>query len=394
MFIDSIVFMVLNKSYSADLVKCFPVVSREISLFRFKLLPYLICMVVFGFMEACFLSMISYYYVSHVLLPPGYVTSIEVVTSFLGFSIFINAKIKLLLVVTKFTTKLILFQFITPCMIVLFIFGSYKVLGEFNMEYVPVNLLFRGQIIVSCLVFGILAWTLITLYFTQWLKYHLFYKYFNHEKMSKKVSTEVAIKKINKNFFSALKFVYRLTTEELLITVKKITSKQMVEKALSKLMYTDPTSQRSGLSKYMNQIIDRTERKRFFKYYMHKSRRGTRGILSISIVLIVGEYIIDMIDNGTFNLQIHTGIPIMILLLGVALVCSMMRNKQYFIYYSLLIAIGFSVPLTLILIILNPDFMFPPRNTTLRRLVFSSIPLTLHSSFAIGFCLEVLRLTR
>jgi hypothetical protein len=394
MAIDSTIFILLNRSYSKGLVNCLPVVSREISIFRLKFLPYLISMIIAGIFEAAFIAIVSHYYIGNAILVPGYPVNREISSIFVDGCLFMNAKVKLLLLVSRYSPAMIAMQFLTIIVAGLYILLTKLADSGNIIEDFPVDLLFVDRMLIVITIFTILAWSLATLFFTQWIKYHLYYKYFDLSSVKEHASASTKIKAINKNFSSAIKYVYKLTTEELLMHVKRVTSKQMIEKTLSKLMYTDPTNQRLGIGWVFNQITDRTERKRFFKYYMRKSGAFLRGILSVSIFFIVGEYLCELLDKGTFNLQIHTGLPMQILFLLIPLVCSMMKNKQYFTYYSLLISMTLTVSLTLILVVINPEYMYPPRNTTMRRLVFSSIPLTLQSSIAIGVSLEALRLAR
>ena len=145
---------------------------------------------------------------------------------------------------------------------------------------------------------------------------------------------------------------------ELIKLVKKISSKQMVDSLLNKIIYIDASSHKMGISSVLNRIEDRGENNRFLKFFITKSRPLTKRLLLFILVLVVGEYIIRLLVNGVENLQINSGLPFQLLIFLIPLTACLIKANTFILENTLKAAFALSVVIQAILTFSNPSSLW------------------------------------
>ena len=227
-------------------------------------------------------------------------------------------------------------------------------------------------------------------------------KYFNsifvrtyrkHPHDRQKVHTNTG-KNLQRMFENLLDSYQGNSVIELIKLVKKISSKQMVDSLLNKIIYIDASSHKMGISSVLNRIEDRGENNRFLKFFITKSRPLTKRLLLFILVLVVGEYVIRLLVNGVENLQVNSGLPFQLLIFLIPLTACLIKANTFILENTLKAAFAFSVVTQAILTFSNPSSLWASSSRVLSRSIFCPLPVSFIFSSILGIVFELIRIVK
>jgi magnesium-transporting ATPase (P-type) len=394
MYIDIICFICINRSLSEPFIKSFPVVSRDLCFLLYDMTKFIIIFIISGFIESMFiLFVVTMYYIRSYTVN-GLIKGIEEWKVFLYIVMYINSKAKCLIMVNSSFRNVIIGNLFGPILVASYYLLRYRHSKNDIMNDQGISTFLENKIDWTCFIVCILVPFYTSLLLINWLRYNLITRYLNLalsqlNKRDKKYKS--CHDRLKHEIQKDLMFLQDTRVDELIDQVRNLATENMLSTNLSKIIHIDFMTHRLGVSKYLNIITDSGERNRFTKVILRSAKRLTRYVLWTFLILLTLEYIICLWVSGSFNLQLHSGIPFIMVLTAVPLFTTYMRGESKMFQTALHSFYLLCVFVYSLLSILNPWFLWMAAMRSLSRLAFTSLPFNFAFAIICAAIMEVFR---
>ena len=405
-YLDLFLFMSSNKPLTDPLVDRLPIVTNTVKILIYDMMKYTTIFIILGLLEAVFVQFLIVDYYIAGLSSIGKPLSLEEKIFFSNVVLYLNSKIKYLLMLSSFTVSSALYNMIGP-LVYLFLELVHFSTNKGDLVIYP-GVIYGLQTTLdwTCLFYGVLVPTFFSMIAVYILKYNLLDKHIkraleehshktkhSHAQDTQKMDLAPGLKRyLGHSITEELKLIQGNTAEDLIGQVKRVATESMLDGNLLKLIHIDSMTHRMGVTKYLNRIIDPGERNRFWQLYISTSKPLAQIILCISIALLLLEYTFSMIFVGGFNLQLHTSVLFTTVLATLPLTMACMKSKPKFFEVALNTFLAFSIIIAIVLSFANPSFLWKSGAHVLNRLAFGPLPFSYEIVVLLGGASDLLRI--
>jgi magnesium-transporting ATPase (P-type) len=346
-----------------------------------------VMIVICSIIEASYLSVILWYYVSNSLGAEGYVIS-SVTTvqdfAFLGVMIIGTCKNCFMALRRVYLTACINFVNLAVCLTLYYIYANRR----------SVQIIDSGpalRILANTNMLMYMAWfCIVPAYFSFCLS--LFLKAKLLAPYSKPLSNSHGFKDVYKNFIKEIDVI----RERLMATIQDRSIDAYISKiksffgrgidfaALEKIAFIDTFTNRSGITYLTNRIQEKGDAKRFRMVQIRMERLISRRMMGIVIFVLVGQWIFLMTIGGAPKFGMDTYLPHTIAVAFVPFTALFVK-RHYDTVYSILSWSAITI------VLLTVAFTFDPQISAwgnskfaVSRLLFSSYPLDYVTTLLFG----------